>query len=101
MFPPQLQWHNVSNISCSYLNGTMGPSKTRLALHSRDVCLSALLHQILPVGHQRGLGVVADVNNDNNNKSNNNSINYVCSAHICIDSLELAFRLELLVGQKT
>ena len=69
----------------------MGPSKTRPARHIGDVGLSALLHQILPVGHQRGLGVVADVNNDDNNKSDNN-INYVFSAHICIDSLDLAFR---------
>ena len=57
MFPPQ--WHNVLNILCSYLNGTMGPSKTRPAGQSGDVGLSALLHQILPVGHQRGLGDVA------------------------------------------
>ena len=69
----------------------MGPSKTRPAGQSGDVGLSALLHQILPVGHQRGLGVVADVNNNNNNKRNNN-INYVFSAHICIDFLDLAFR---------
>ena len=67
----------------------MGPSKTRPARHIDDVCLSALLHQILPVGHQRGLGDVADVNNNNNN---NNNIDYVCSAHVCIDSLELGIR---------
>ena len=91
MFPPQ--WHNVLNILCSYLNGTMGPSKTRPARNIDDVCLSAFLHHILPVGHQRGLGVVADVNNNNNNSNKrNNNIYYGCSAHVCIDSLELGIR---------
>ena len=35
----------------------MGPSKTRPARQSGDVGLSALLHQILPVGHHQALDV--------------------------------------------
>ena len=35
----------------------MGPSKTRPARQSGDVGLSALLHQILPVGHHQNLDV--------------------------------------------
>ena len=93
MFPPQ--WHNVLNILCSYLNGTMGPSKTRPARHIDDVGLSALLHQILPVGHHQDLDVeIMDVDAYDNNTT------LMVFAHFCIGSLDLAFRLELLVGQK-
>ena len=46
----------------------MGPSKTRPTRQSGDVGLSALLHQILPVGHHRDLDVeIIDVDAYYNN----------------------------------